>query len=68
MYEHRCLENINKLYISAGKWNDQHQCKSILEAAMVSTTEIFTDKIPMSPGTSVTVRNSSSRKALRLFT
>ena len=39
LYEHRCLENIKKLYKSAGKCDDQHQSKSIIEAAMVSTPE-----------------------------
>ena len=35
---------------------------------MVSTPKIFTDKIPVSPETSVTVRNPSARTSLRLFT
>ena len=46
MYEHICLENINKLYTSDGKWDNQQQYKDILEAAMVSTTERFTEKSP----------------------
>ena len=38
MHEHRCLENINKLYQSSRKYNDQQQYKTIIEAPMVSTT------------------------------
>ena len=39
LYEHICLEKVKKLYKSAGKCDDQHQSKSIIEAAMVSTPE-----------------------------
>ena len=38
MYEHRFLENIKKLYKYAVKFDDQQPYKSIIEAAMVSTT------------------------------
>ena len=48
LYKHRCLENIKNLYKSAGKCDDQHQYNEILEAAMVSTPEAFTDNSPMS--------------------
>ena len=37
IYEHKCLENIKKLYKQAGKCDDQQQFKDIIEAAMVST-------------------------------
>ena len=46
--------NINKLYTSAGICENQQQYKYILEVAMVSTPEIFTDNSPMPPGPSVT--------------
>ena len=36
IYEHKCLENIKKLYKLADKCNNQQQFKYILEAAMVS--------------------------------
>ena len=62
MYEHRCLENIKKLYKSASKCDNQNQYKSILEAVMVSTTEIFTENSTMSPGLSMTYKNPSARK------
>ena len=68
MYEHICLENINKLYTSAVNYDNQQQYKDTIEAAMFSTPEIFTDNIPMSPGPSVNVRKSSAIKSIRLFT
>ena len=68
MYEHRCMKNINKLYTSSGKCNDQHHYKFIIELAMVSTPDIFTDKGSMSPGPYMDVRNPSAIKLLRLFT
>ena len=37
IYEHKCLENINKLYKQCGKCNDQQQLKDIIEDPMVST-------------------------------
>ena len=67
MYEHRCLENINKLYKYSEKCDHQHQYKAILEETMVSTPEIFTENSPMSPGPYMTVKNPSARKSLRLF-
>ena len=39
LYEHRRLENINKLYKSSGKCDDQQHYKAILETTMVSTSE-----------------------------
>ena len=62
MYEHRCLENINKLYKYAGKCDYQQQYKAILEASKVSTPEIFTVNGPISPSQSVTVKNPSAIK------
>ena len=37
IYEHKCLENINKLYKQSGKCDKHKQFKDILEASMVST-------------------------------
>ena len=45
MYEHRCLENIKKLYKSVGKCDEQQEYKTILESAMVFTPGVFTEKI-----------------------
>ena len=64
MYEHRCLENINKLYKYAVKCDYQEQYKAVIEATMVSTTEGFTENIPMSPRQPVTSIKTSARKSL----
>ena len=55
IYEHRCLENIKKLYKYSGKCDDWQQYKAILEAAMVSTTSVFTENSTMSYIPSMTV-------------
>ena len=68
MYDDRCLESINKLYTSSVKSDDQNQYKYILEVEMFSTPYIFTYKSPISPGTSMTVKNPSTIKSLHLFT
>ena len=68
IYEHKCLENINKLYKQAGKCDDQQQFKDILEADMVSTPEGFTDKGPISPMNPTPVKKPSARKSLCMFT
>ena len=39
IFEHRCLQNINKLYIHSGKCDYQKLSKDIPEAGMVSTPE-----------------------------
>ena len=67
MYEHRCMENINKLYKSVGKCDDQQQYKDIIEVEMVSTPEGFTNNTQISPSQSVTVKNTSAIKSLRQF-
>ena len=61
IYEHRCLENIKKLYKYDGKCEDQQQYKDIIEAAMVYTPAVFTDYSPISPGQYMTVKNSSAQ-------
>ena len=48
LYEHRYLENIKILCKSAGKCDDQHQYKAIIEASMVYTPEGFTKNSKMS--------------------
>ena len=68
MYKHRCLENTNKLYTSAGKCYDKLQFRLIIEESMVSNTKILKDNSPMSPGPPMIVKNFSARKSLRLFT
>ena len=66
LYEHKCIENIKKLYKQAGKCDDQQQFKDIIEAAMVSTTEGFTDDSTISPMTSTPVKKPSVQKSLCL--
>ena len=65
LYENRCLENIKKLYKSVGKCDDQQHYKAIIEASIVSTTELFTNNSKIWPVPYVTVKNSSARKSLR---
>ena len=60
IYEHKCLKNINKLYKQDGKCDDHQQFKDILEVDMVSTTEGFTDNIPISPTTSTPIKKPSN--------
>ena len=67
LYEHRCLQNITKLYKSSGKCDYQQQYKAILGAAMVSTTEGLTENIPMSLNTSVPVDKPNARNPFRKF-
>ena len=51
LYEHKCLENIKKLYKQAGKSDDQQKFKDIIEADMFSTPKGFTNNSPISPVT-----------------
>ena len=44
LYEHICLEGINKLYKYSGKCDNQQHHKFIIEADMVSTNEEFPEK------------------------
>ena len=67
LHEHICLENIKKLYKSAGKCDDQQKYKAITEAAMVSTPEGITDNTPMAVGASGTLNNPISRNSLGKF-
>ena len=68
LYKHKCLENIKKLYKHAGKFGNQQQFKDILEDAMVSNPEAFTNEIPMYPMISTLFNKPSARKSLCLFT
>ena len=62
-----CL-NIKNVYKQAGKCDNQQKIKDILEAAMVSTPEGFTDNSLISPMTSTPVKKPSAKKSLCLFT
>ena len=67
IFEHGCLQNINKLYKHAGGCDGQQQFKDILEFAMVSTLEGFTNNSPRSPMTPPTLNKPSAEKSLCLF-
>ena len=56
IYEHKCLEKIKKLYKHAGKCDNQQKLQDILESAMVSTPEGFTNRSPIYPMTSSPVK------------
>ena len=68
IYEHKCLENIKKIYKQAGNFDDQKQFKDILEAAMVSTPEGFTNNSPISASTSTPFNKPRAQKSLCMFT
>ena len=42
LFEHKCLQNIKKLYKHAVKCDNQQQFKDILEATMIYSTKILT--------------------------
>ena len=68
VYEHKFLENIKKYYKQAGKCDDQQKFKDILEAAMVSNPEGFTNNSPIYPMTSTPIKKQSAQKSLCLLT
>ena len=47
--EHKCLNNIKKIYQHEGKCYDQQNLKDILDAAVVSTPDVFTYNSPNMP-------------------
>ena len=68
LFEHKCLQNIKKLYKHAGKWDNQQQFKDIIEDAMVSTPEGFIDNSTRSPMKTTPVKKPGAGKSLCLFT
>ena len=67
-FEHRCMNNIKKIYQHAGKCDYQQNLKDILEYALLSTPEVFTDNSPDVHMPSTPVKKPSARKVLCLFT
>ena len=61
IYEYKCLENIKTLYKQAGNCDDQKQFKYIIEAAMFSTPEGFTNNGPIYPRISTPVKKLSAQ-------
>ena len=62
------MNNIKNIYQHAGKCDDKKNLKNILEAALLSTPEGFTDNSPNLHMKSSPVKTRSARKALCLFT
>ena len=54
--------NIKKLYKTAGKCDGQQQYKAMLEAAIVSTPERFTNHSTMTPNPYLSTKQISARK------
>ena len=44
-FEHKCLNNIKRIYQHAGKCDDQQNLKDLLDASMVPTPEDITNTI-----------------------
>ena len=62
------MNNIKNIYQHAGKCDDQQNLKDILEDAIPSTPEGFTDNSPNVNLTSSPIKKPSARKSLCLFT
>ena len=56
-FEHKCMNNIKKIYQHSGKFDDQQNLKDVLDAAMVSTPEEIIYDSPSFPMTSTPVKN-----------
>ena len=67
-FEHRCMNNIKKIYQHAGKCYDQQNLKDILESTLLSTAEVVTDNSPNVHMASTPVKKPSAKKSLCLFT
>ena len=67
-FEHKCMNNIKKIYQHAGKCDDQQNLKDIIDALMVYTPEEVTDESTNVPMTSTPVKKPSARKSLCFFT
>ena len=61
-FEHKCMNNIKKIYQYAGMCDNKKNLKVILDAAMVSTPEGVIDNSPNVSMTSKPVKKPSSRK------
>ena len=67
IYEHKCLEDIKKIYKQSDRCDDQKQFKDIFEAGMFSNIEGFTDNSPISLRKSTPVKKPSDQKPLCMF-
>ena len=67
-FEHKCMNNIKKIYQHARKCDYQKKLKDIIDADILYTPEGVTDNSPNVPLTSSPVKKLSVRKSLCLFT
>ena len=67
-FEHRCMNNIKKIYQHAGKCDDQQNLKDIIDAAILSTPEGVIDNSPNVHMPSTPVKKPTSSKSLCLLT
>ena len=67
-FEHRCMNNIKKIYQHAGKFDNQQNLKDIIDAAILYNPEGVTDIISNIHMTSTPVKKPSASKSLCLFT
>ena len=67
-FEHRCMKNNKQIYRHAGKCADQQNLNNILEAALLSTPEVFPYNSPNVHMPSTPVKKPSDRKSLCLLT
>ena len=67
-FEHRCMNNIKKIYQHAWKCDDQQNLKDVIDAAILSTSKVVTDNSPKVHMTSKQVKKTSARKSLCFFT
>ena len=66
-YEHRCLENINKLCKTIGKCENQQQHKTMIKATMLLTPERCTKNSPIKTNPSVSTKETIARKPFCKF-
>ena len=57
-FEHRCMNNIKKIYQHAGKRDNQQNLKDIIDASILSTPSGVTDISPNVHMTSKTVKKT----------
>ena len=67
-FEHRCMNNIKKIYQHAGKCDDEQNLNDVLEAGIISTPEGVKYNSPNVPMLSTPAKKPSARKSMCLFT
>ena len=67
-FEHKCMNNIKKIYQHAGKCDDQQNLKDIIEASLLFNPEGVTENSHNVPMASTPVKKPSARKSFCLFT